>query len=242
MNAEVKTFVEALVSNALTTQLIVACLVSLIGAGVGAYFGAYFKRKAQRTADKEDFAGLLHDEVTKTFETESVKAAITDATNQSLERLRTDLQERIAFVTFRRELIARHHESLMSALRDFSTAAQNIKYEWPRGEIPKVRPQIIANLKSIGIRCAMLRSLGSVDPSLVKGFDAALENAGKALEDALATKVQYSIEFQEEHRGAPRPTLEVLTRNYGQLDTAAAELATSVLSVVRNTIVPGGNS
>jgi hypothetical protein len=33
----------------------------------------YLKRKAQRRADKEDFAGLLHDEVTQTFETEKVK-------------------------------------------------------------------------------------------------------------------------------------------------------------------------
>jgi hypothetical protein len=112
MDAKVLESFTALLNQALTTQLLLTAFVSLLAAGFGSYFGGYLTKKAERRVAKEAFGEVLKEQIETTFETERVKTAIGSAASESLEKLRTDLQKRLASVTFWRERIAKMKDTM----------------------------------------------------------------------------------------------------------------------------------
>jgi len=91
MDEKVLESVTALLRNQLTTQLLWTAILSVAAAAIGAYLGAYLGKKGERRAQKEDFASVLEEEVKRTFQTESVKASLADASGRAIESLRVGL-------------------------------------------------------------------------------------------------------------------------------------------------------
>jgi hypothetical protein len=127
MDAKVLDSLTALLNQALTTQLVVTALVSVVAAGLGSYFGAYLTKMAERRAAKAVFGDVLKEQIETTFETERVKSAIASAATKSLEQLRTDLQQQMAFVTFRRERLAKMKDMMFEGAVALDTLRENCK-------------------------------------------------------------------------------------------------------------------
>ena len=157
MDEKVLESITALIRNQLTAQLAWTALVSVAAAWIGAYLGAYLGKKAEHRADREDFRQMLDDQITQTFETEKVKSSIADASGRAMEHLRKDLEREMAFTTFQRDLIARHQDALVSAVKNSTTIADLAKYEWREEEIDDRRPKMTGYLHdlkmSAGVEC-----------------------------------------------------------------------------------------
>lgn len=236
MNDDVRQFLEQLISSGLTRQTVEIAVISIILGGLSAFFGSYLARRAQRKADEETFLSRLNEEIQKTFETETVKTAISSAANESLELLRKELNEHIAFVAYRRELITRHHDRLMNSLRDFHACAINAKYEWPDEAIEEERPKMISNLSSIRISSAMLKELGESTADTALHLDEALKNAEDAWEQALIMKVRYSTKYRGKNPDASKPEHAETVDTYAGLESASEKLIDCALKFIAGSV------
>jgi len=125
MDAKVFEAIVALLNNALTIQVALTAVVSLLAAGFGAYMGGYLRKKAERRAAKEDFREILREQVETTFQTESVKSAIGNAATRSLEHLKTDLQDQLSLVMFRRERLTKLQDIAFEGTLTLTTLYEN---------------------------------------------------------------------------------------------------------------------
>jgi hypothetical protein len=238
MDEKVLQSITALLNGALTTQLLWTALVSVCAAAAGAYFGAYLSKKAERRATKEDFADILKEEIERTLQTENVKTAIAEASSRSLEHVRTDLQRGLAFVTFQRELIARHQDGLVSALRDCATLGDLALYEWQADEIDQNRVKMIAGLRTITFSGAMLSALGVIEAAAESRVRQAVDEVTKRWEKVFTIKIQNSARFRAAHPEAVRPGPEAFPDAYSPFEHALEVLADRVLGAVKDSKLP----
>jgi|KBSSwiStaDraftv2_1062776.scaffolds.fasta_scaffold54518_3 hypothetical protein len=240
MDEKVLESVTALLRNQLTTQLLWTAILSVAAAAIGAYLGAYLGKKGERRAQKEDFASVLEEEVKRTFQTESVKASLADASGRAIESLRVGLQREMAFVTFQRELIARYQDALMGALREVSATSEFAKYEWRDDEIDSNRPKMTACLRGAILSSAMLKALNTISDKTHKELVDAVENVADRWDTILAFKTSNSPTFRAKYPQFPIPTPDIKNIVDGQsaLNKAVSVLTDRVLTTISASVLP----
>jgi hypothetical protein len=193
---------------------------------------------AERRAEKEAFAARLQEEIAKTFETERVKNAIADASQHAMENLRTNLQRETAFTAFQRDLIARHQDTLFSALKDSSTIADLAKYEWREEEISDRKPKMTGYLHSVTMSAAMLRTLNAFPVDAYNKLVTAADEVAEKWDKVLSLKVANSASFRQQYPTAKPPDGPDFWNAQSALNTAVSTLTDRVLDAIKSSVVP----
>jgi hypothetical protein len=238
MDEKVLESLTALLHNQFTTQLLWTALLSLAAAGLGAYFGAYLGKKAERRAEQEAFAGRLQEEITKTFETEKVKDTIADASGRAMERLRTHLQREVAFVTFQRDLIARHQDALISALKDCSAIAELAKYEWREEDISTNRTKMTSCLHNATLSAAMLLAMNAIPRDVHDTLATATDDVSDRWDKVLSLKFSNTSAFRNQVPNAPKPTVTDFSNAQAALDKSVSTMRDRAIEAITLSVVP----